>query len=265
MRSLGGFAMSSGTRIDMPDARCSQRPGLAVVIPFYNEQDNVEQLIDELRAALSALGDYELIAVDDGSTDATAAVLERAAARVPALRVLRLARNRGQSAAIANGVRAARAPLIVTLDGDGQNPPADIPRLVQTYRESRSSGPVLVMGWRQQRNDSTLRRLSSRCANRLRKALLGDGCPDTGCGLKVFARDDFLRLPAFDHMHRFLPALFVRDGGEVVSIAVSHRPRHSGQSKYGVRNRLWVGLVDLVGVLWLQRRACRFESEESHV
>lgn len=265
MHPVGDFAVSSEPMAADADTRCTQRPGLAVVIPFHNEQGNVVALIEEIESVVAGVGDYELIAVDDGSTDATARVLERVAARLPALRILSLGRNRGQSAAIVNGVRAARAPLIATLDGDGQNPPQDIPRLLQAYHAGCANRPLLVMGWRRARSDSVLRRLSSRFANRLRNVLLGDGCPDTGCGLKVFARDDFLGLPAFDHMHRFLPALFVRAGGEVVSIAVSHRPRRSGRSKYGVRNRLWVGLVDLVGVLWLQRRACRFEAEESRV
>ncbi|MES1950433.1 group 2 family glycosyl transferase [Salinisphaera sp. S4-8] len=249
----------------MIDERAVTRPSLAVVIPFYNEQDNVAHVIGEVRDALGTNGDYEVIAVDDGSSDDTVAMLELVAARVPALRIVTLAQNRGQSSALANGVRAARAPLIATLDGDGQNPPRDIPRLVQAYQDEGADAPVLVMGWRQQRNDNLLRRLSSRFANRVRNALLGDGCPDTGCGLKVFARDDFLRLPAFDHMHRFLPALFVRDGGRVISVAVTHRPRRSGHSKYGVHNRLWVGLIDLAGVLWLQRRACRAEQEKSRV
>lgn len=265
MHPVSDCAGSSALSAAGPDTRCGHRPELAVVIPFHNEQDNVIPIIDELQAALASTCAYELIAVDDGSTDATAFMLERVAARLPALRIMSLGRRRGQSAAIVNGVRAARAPLIATLDGDGQNPPEDIPRLLQAYRAGRCNGPLLVMGWRQQRNDSTLRRWSSRCANYLRNVALGGGCPDTGCGLKVFARDDFLGLPAFDHMHRFLPALFVRAGGDVISIAVLHRPRWLGRSKYGICNTLWAGFIDLFGVLWLQRRACRLESRESHV
>jgi dolichol-phosphate mannosyltransferase len=156
--------------------------------------------------------------------------------------------------------------LIATLDGDGQNPPADIAALVRAYREGAAhGGPLLVTGWRRERNDGWLRRFSSRLANRLRGQLLGDACPDTGCGLKVFTRDEFLALPRFRHMHRFLPALFVRAGGRVLSVPVAHRPRRSGRSKYGVRNRLWVGLVDLAGVYWLQRRGCNIDYEAQDV
>ena len=240
-------------------------PPLAVVIPFYNEQDSVAALLTEVERALAGQIDYELIAVDDGSTDDTVSVLTLAAGRVANLRVVRLPRNRGQSAALANGIHAARAPLIATLDGDGQNPPADIARLVDAYRQHDPAGRCVVVGWRRTRNDSALRRLSSRVANRLRGALLGDGCPDTGCGLKVFARDDFLALPHFRHMHRFLPALFVRAGARVISVPVAHRPRRAGRSKYGVRNRLWTGLLDMAGVYWLQRRGCRIEYEVDDV
>lgn len=243
----------------------STTPKLAVVIPFCNEQDNVCALLAEVHQALAATDSYEIIAVDDGSSDNTVHVLSMADA--PYLRIVTLAVNCGQSAAIAHGVQAARAPLVVTLDGDGQNPPAEIPALLQAYRQtSRCSGaPLLVIGWRQDRNDTWLRRISSRLANRLRGALLGDGCPDTGCGLKVFARADFLRLPRFAHMHRFLPALFIRDGGRVHSVPVSHRPRRSGKSKYGIRNRLWVGFVDMAGVCWLQRRGCTLATERDDV
>jgi len=168
--------------------------------------------------------------------------------------------NCGQSTAIATGVRHARAPLIATLDGDGQNDPADIQLLWQRWQAEHAAGdtaPLLLVGWRVQRRDTALRRLSSRVANGVRSRLLGDATPDTGCGLKVFPRELFLRLPFFDHLHRFLPALAQREGGQVVSMPVSHRARPAGTSKYGIHNRLWVGIVDLFGVMWLQRRATR--------
>ncbi|MEN8106935.1 MAG: glycosyltransferase family 2 protein [Pseudomonadota bacterium] len=236
---------------------------LAIVIPVLNEADNIAPLLAEIDATLAAEGGYEMIVVDDGSTDATAAVLDDCSGRYPQLQVIRHAGRRGQSAAIVSGVLAARASLIATLDGDGQNDPADIKRLYDTLRQAAAT-VWLANGYRRQRRDSWLRRLSSRVANAVRGFVLGDHTPDTGCGLKVFRRDRFLGLPRFDHMHRFLPALLQAQGGEVVSIEVKHRERSRGQSKYGVHNRLWVGLVDLFGVLWLRRRAIRpvIEKEE---
>jgi len=226
---------------------------LAIVIPVLNEAENIPALLEEVDAALGSPGGYDIIVVDDGSSDATAAVLEDCRERYPQLQVVRHAARRGQSAAILSGVNVAGRSWIATLDGDGQNDPADIPRLYDTIR--RAPAPVwLVNGYRRQRRDSWLKRLSSRVANRVRGFVLGDRTPDTGCGLKVFRRSMFMELPRFDHMHRFLPALVRMQGGEVVSVEVEHRQRRHGQSKYGVHNRLWVGLVDLFGVLWLQRR-----------
>jgi dolichol-phosphate mannosyltransferase len=239
---------------------------VSVVVPVKNEEQNVEPLLAEIGGALQGFAPFEVIYVDDGSDDATPAVLAAAAARHPWLRVLRHARSCGQSAAIHTGVKAARHPWIATLDGDGQNDPADIPALLDAAADAwRRGAPdggaggerarnVLIAGHRVNRNDSWLRRFSSTVANRVRGAMLGDRSPDTGCGLKVFGRDAFLELPFFDHMHRFLPALFLRHGGTVASVAVRHRPRIAGRSKYGVSNRLWVGIVDLLGVMWLQRR-----------
>jgi dolichol-phosphate mannosyltransferase len=155
-------------------------------------------------------------------------------------------------------VLQARAPLIATLDGDGQNDPADIPRLLEIWRreEGKGGGAVAcIAGWRADRKDDALKRMSSKVANAVRSRLLRDSTPDTGCGLKLFSRDIFLRLPYFDHMHRFLPALFMRAGFRVISEPVNHRPRERGVSKYGFHNRLWVGLVDIVGVIWLLNRA----------
>ncbi len=231
-------------------------PLLSVVVPVHNEADNVVPLIDEIHAALDPQVEFELIYVDDASTDPTPQVLIEQARRRPRLRVLRHRRNAGQSTAIATGVRAARGRLIATLDGDGQNDPADIPALLARWRAEGGDRcpPLLLAGWRATRSDTWLRKLSSRIANGVRSRLLGDGTPDTGCGLKLFARETFLALPYFDHMHRFLPALVRRHGGRVISVPVGHRPRTRGQSHYGVWNRLWVGLVDLGGVMWLRRR-----------
>ncbi len=233
-------------------------PQLAVVVPVHDEADNIDPLIGEIRAALDGRMNYEIVYVDDGSDDATAERLRRQEADCPHLVVVRHAACCGQSAAIASGVAAARAPLVATLDGDGQNDPADIPGLLAVMDEAQGKGPgrdlVMVAGHRAKRRDSLSKRLSSRLANRVRRALLGDGTPDTGCGLKVFTRAAFLDMPRFDHMHRFLPALMLRRGGHVISVEVNHRPRRGGTTKYGIIDRLWVGIVDLLGVMWLQRR-----------
>ncbi len=194
-----------------------------------------------------------MIFIDDGSTDDTAAILQRLKAELPALRVLRHSFRSGQSAAVASGVRAARAPWVATLDGDGQNDPADIPKLIAA--RDANPGVQLFMGNRKaSRKDTAFRKLQSSVANGVRSGLLRDDTPDTGCGIKLFERAVFLELPRFDHMHRFLPALFMRQGARVISIPVSHRPRTRGTSKYGMLNRLWVGIVDIAGVMWLRRR-----------
>ena len=236
---------------------------VSVVVPVKNEADNILPLIEEIHAALEGRADFEVIYVDDGSTDATPQRLAQARARFPRLRVIRHRESCGQSTAVATAVRAARHPWIATLDGDAQNDPADIPALLEAVSPGRRTpGLELVAGWRSKRNDSGLRKLSSRIANGVRGGLLGDRTPDTGCGLKVFSREVFLRLPFFDHLHRFLPALYLREGAQVVSVPVNHRPRVQGRSKYGVHNRLWVGIVDLFGVMWLQRRMKRPVIEE---
>jgi dolichol-phosphate mannosyltransferase len=238
---------------------------LSVVIPVRNEQDNIAPLIAEIRAALDGRADYEIVYVDDGSRDDTAARLADAARAFPRLRVLTHARSCGQSAALASAVRAARGEWIATLDGDGQNDPADIPKLLAVAQAAPpASNLQLVAGYRRRRQDSWLKRMSSRIANGVRARLLNDATPDTGCGLKLFPRAVFLQLPYFDHMHRFLPALVQRNGGRTVSVEVHHRPRTRGTSKYGVHNRLWVGIVDLLGVMWLQRRMRRPEIRESN-
>jgi len=237
-------------------------PLLSVVVPVRNEAPNIAPLIAEIRAAVAGLGPYEIVYVDDGSTDGTAAALAEEARHGDLVR----RRHRvscGQSAAIATGVKAARGRWIVTLDGDGQNDPADIPRLFAAAlaEDAADPSPVLIAGHRTSRKDTCTKRVVSRIANAVRAWLLGDATPDTGCGLKVFRRADFLDLPRFDHMHRYLPALFLRAGGRVRSVPVNHRPRLRGRSNYGVFDRLGVALLDLIGVIWLLRRGRRPELE----
>jgi dolichol-phosphate mannosyltransferase len=230
---------------------------LSVVIPVRDEAANVAPLVAELRAALDGLLDYEILYVDDGSEDETAAEVARLQAEAPHLRLLRHGRSCGQSVAIRSGVRAARAAWIATLDGDGQNDPADIPKLWRIGLTAPEAPSLLIAGYRESRQDSWGKRFASQIANRVRRRMLGDGTPDTGCGLKLFPRALFLDLPYFDHMHRFLPALVLREGGIVRSIRVNHRARRGGVSKYGVFDRLGVGIVDLFGVIWLRQRAAR--------
>jgi dolichol-phosphate mannosyltransferase len=195
--------------------------------------------------------------VDDGSDDATPQVLEQAKTRFPMLRSYRHQTSCGQSQAIATGVKQAEAPLIATLDGDGQNDPADIPALYDlwTQADPTTRSKLMIAGWRAKRKDTFSRRLASKLANAIRAKALGDHTPDTGCGTKVFPRDLFLDLPRFDHMHRYLPALVLRAGGDVKSVPVNHRPRREGQSNYGNLARALVGLPDLLGVMWLMRRS----------
>lgn len=238
-------------------------PLLSVVVPVRNEEDNILPLVAEIRAALAGV-DHEIVYVDDGSTDGTGARLLEAGVVWRRHRV-----SCGQSAAVVTGVRVARGEWIATLDGDGQNDPGDIPALlVRVQGDAQTDmgeGPLLVAGHRTRRRDSWTKRLSSRVANRVRAGLLHDATPDTGCGLKLFRRSAFLELPHFDHMHRYLPALFIRAGGRVVSVPVNHRARLRGRSNYGTLDRLWVGLFDLVGVYWLQRRWRRPEVESPKV
>ncbi|MGG5811881.1 glycosyltransferase family 2 protein [Falsiroseomonas sp. CW058] len=249
-RPLGADPAPAFPSRPLPDA-----PLLSVVIPMRNEGPNVLPLVEEIARAL---GDtpHEVVCVDDGSTDDTAARLAEAAARFPVV-VLRHRASCGQSAGVVSGVLAARAPWIATLDGDGQNDPSDIPRLWARAR-SEAAGTaapmVMVAGHRVTRRDSGVKRISSRVANAVRARLLGDATPDTGCGLKLFPRALFLDLPRFDHMHRYLPALVLRQGGRVVSEAVNHRPRIRGVSNYGTLDRLAVSIADMLGVIWLQRR-----------
>ncbi|MFZ5534502.1 MAG: glycosyltransferase family 2 protein [Pseudomonadota bacterium] len=232
-------------------------PLVSVVIPVKDEAANVTTLAREIRQALDGVVSFEVIFVDDGSTDATVATLAALKTEFDGrLRVLRHLRNAGQSAAITSGVRAARGLWIATLDGDGQNDPADLPNLLARVDLTRDPpARVLVQGARLRREDDWLRRISSRVANAVRGALLQDQTPDSGCGIKVLPRALYLELPYFDHMHRFMPALALRAGAIVQCVGVHHRPRGGGQSKYGLNNRLWAGIVDLLGVMWLRRRA----------
>ncbi len=228
-------------------------PLLSVVVPVRNEAPNIRPLIAEISQALAGV-EHQIIYVDDGSSDATLDELRAMLAELPNLAIRRHRASCGQSAAIITGVRAAAGEWIATLDGDGQNDPADIKRLLAYAERDNGPEPVLFAGHRTQRRDNRVKRMSSLVANRVRAGLLQDRTPDTGCGLKLFRRSDFLALPQFDHMHRFLPALFIRAGGRVRSVPVNHRHRLRGRSNYGTLDRLFVGIVDLAGVAWLQRR-----------
>lgn len=226
---------------------------VSVVVPVKDEAGNVAPLAREIAAALNGER-YEAIFVDDGSSDATVTELLSLREIMP-LRVLSHGRNLGQSRAVRTGVRAAKAPIVVTLDGDGQNDPADIPKLLAAFRgAANDSRPVMVAGERTKREDSWKKRMASRYGNKVRRWLLSDNAKDTGCGLKVFHREAFLGLPYFDHMHRYLITLMLREGYEVRFMPVGHRPRGAGRSKYGVWDRALVGLSDLMGVMWLKRR-----------
>lgn len=223
---------------------------VSIIIPVHNEEDNLRILTGEIQQALAASGqDYEILYVDDTSTDESLAVLRRLAMESPRIRVLALPQRVGQSGALVHGFEAARGEVVVTLDADLQNDPADIPRLLAALGDLD-----MVIGVRTTRHDNWLRRISSRVANAVRGRILGDGALDTGCALKVMRRQTVTHLPAFNGLHRFLPALVRMEGGRLAQVPVGHRPRLHGQPKYNVRNRLGRGLVDLVGVLWLQHR-----------
>jgi len=230
-------------------------PLISVVVPVHNEGPNIPPLIEAISLALAGI-EHEIIYVDDGSTDNSPAILAEIAARLPTLIRVRHKQSCGQSGAVITGVKTARGAFIATLDGDGQNDPADIPAMLEAALAAEAAGPrpVLIAGHRTTRKDSGAKRYGSRIANKVRAYMLKDGTPDTGCGAKLFRRAAFLELPHFDHIHRFLPALFIRAGGHVVSVPVRHHPRAHGASHYGTWDRLKVGVVDLLGVAWLQRR-----------
>jgi dolichol-phosphate mannosyltransferase len=238
----------------MSDATASaaNAPAVSVVVPVRNEAENIRPLTDEIVAALSGRWPFELIFVNDGSTDGTQAAIQILKAERPWLRQVKHEISCGQSSAVRSGVAAARAPLVATLDGDGQNDPSFIPALLAALEQGTTIG--LVAGQRVGRRDTGFKKIQSRVANGVRSAILRDGTRDTGCGLKAFRRDAFLALPYFDGLHRFLPALFRRDGYEIAYVDVIDRPRRHGISNYGMWDRLWVGILDLAGVWWLIRR-----------
>ena len=229
---------------------------ISVVIPALNEAGNIGRLIDETYGAIAADTLGEVIVVDDASDDATVSEIKDRinGGKHPGLRYLRHGRRSGQSTAMRTGILAATSPVIATMDGDGQNDPADIPRLLERLGAPGSGGPALVGGWRRDRKAEGSKRWASKAANWIRDAILDDKCPDTGCGIKVYWREAFLRLPFFTSMHRYLPALFITYGHDVAYVPVNDRPRQAGVSKYNNIGRALIGIYDLVGVTWLRRR-----------
>lgn len=242
----------------------SKAPHLSVVVPVFNEADNVAKLVDEIAIALRGEA-YEMIFVNDASTDATLTVLKDLKKNYPALRPISHRKNAGQSRAVRSGVMAAKGEFIATLDGDGQNDPADIPALYkQITRLDAPEDLALIGGRRAKRQDSWAKKFGSRFGNGVRKWLLKDQADDTGCGLKVFRREAFLRLPFFDHVHRYIPALMLREGYRIEFCDVNHRHREFGVSKYTNFGRLMVSFSDLRGVMWLNRRARNPEGWDEH-
>jgi dolichol-phosphate mannosyltransferase len=236
----------------LPSKDAAMEPDVSVVVPVFDEEGAAPDLAREIAAAFAGRA-FELIFVDDASRDGTAAALAALQGEIPQLRLLAHARNAGQSRAVRSGILAARGAIVVTLDGDGQNDPADAPRLV----DHLADGPAtlaLVGGVRVKRQDSLGKKLASRFANAVRQRLLKDAAADTGCGLKAMRREAYLRLPFFDHQHRYLPALMIREGYELAFEPVGHRPRQAGRSKYTNLGRLWVSFSDLNGVMWLISR-----------
>lgn len=255
----GGFALRRFPLKALQTNRRSQtdltdRPEFSVVVPVHNESGNVEALIDEIARALDGRA-YEMVFVDDASKDDTRAVLLGLKTTYPQLRVVSHRQNAGQSRAIRTGAQAAKGPVIGTLDGDGQNDPADLPALYRSLtRADAPEGLTMVMGRRASRKDTAWKKFGSRFANAIRKRLLRDDCDDSGCGIKVMKREAYLSLPYFDHMHRYMPALMNAEGQKVEFLNVNHRERGAGQSKYTNFGRLWAALSDLRGVMWLIRR-----------
>ena len=233
---------------------CAQDLCVSVVSPMYNEAGGATALVREINAALRSIN-HEIIIVNDGSSDNTQKTLEELRSDIPSLRIINHEKNAGQSRALRTGVLAARAPIVAMLDGDGQNNPIDIIALYEKLETEKCGGIGLIAGERIERQDSKAKKIASSAANAIRRRLLNDDANDTGCGLKVFSRDAFLKLPYFDHMHRYLPALMRREGYGVAFLPVSHRPRLHGQSKYNNLGRLLVAIRDLLGVIWLLARS----------
>lgn len=240
----------------LPDAAFQAAPPeVSLVIPTLNERENLAPLVEEIADAMHGVARYEIVFVDDGSTDGSAEALQRLMAAEPRIRCVRHDRRCGKSAALLTGVTAARAPVVATLDADRQNDPHDLPAMLAAYRGAPAGVTVgCVAGQRVRRRDTLLKRLSSRTANAVRRRLLRDGTRDTGCGFKLFPRATFLAMPQFEGMHRFLPALAKRLGQEVRLVDVQDRPRAAGTTKYGLWNRLWVGIGDMLAVWWMIRR-----------
>lgn len=243
-------------RVDLPE--------LSVVVPFFNEEACVSSVAEELVEVLSTAQDrkWEIILVDDGSTDTTPSKMDSLALHHDRIRAIHIQPNSGQSAALEAGFSVARGDLIAVLDGDGQNDPRDISSLIDTLLSGQFD---MVCGIRKKREDNLIRRLSSRIANRVRSAVLGDNISDVGCSIRVFRRCCLLRIPFFRNAHRFFPALMIRAGYRITEIPVNHRPRLSGTSKYGrgIQSRLWVGIVDLGGVFWLMKRRLIYQLTEA--
>jgi dolichol-phosphate mannosyltransferase len=235
-------------------------PRLSLVVPCYTEEENVDDLVDECFRALRSTGStFEMVVVDDGSSDATLARLRAAMASRPELRVIALRKNTGQSGALVAGFAAARGEFIATVDGDLQNDPADVPALLRIVESGECD---VASGWRKKRRDSFVRRVSTRVANSVRKTFLGDGMNDSASAMKVYRRDVLQHMPVFHGMHRFFPAIAKMRGFRVLELPVNHRPRTRGQAKYGLWNRVFRATIDMFGVSWLRRRALRIEAEE---
>lgn len=238
-------------------------PSISIVVPVHNEADNITPLINDIVGVMADGLKYEIIVVDDASTDGSRRIIQAIVKQYRHCRLLCNPVQAGQSAAVHSGVLAARGPLVCTLDGDGQNPPSELPRLLAPLLDpARPEALGMVAGQRRERRDTPSKRLASLFANGLRSRVLNDGTRDTGCGLKAFRRDAFVALPYFDHMHRFLPALFQRDGWKVAHVEVGHLPRKTGNSNYSNLQRAWAGVIDLVGVCWLLRRGKATRAEE---
>jgi dolichol-phosphate mannosyltransferase len=241
------------------------KPALSAVIPVHNEQGNVANLAREIHVVSESCNIQSIIFVDDNSSDETTKILQQLKSEIGILRILHHREQCGQTAAIFTGIKAADTPWVVTMDGDGQNCPDDIPAMVEALMNCNNEKVRIVNGNRNKKNnrkDTFMKRLSSKIANAVRSRLLNDSVPDSGCGLKLMHRDTYLMLPYFKNLHRFTPALFIRTGAEVISVDVGHRNRSSGVSHYGLFNRLWIGIVDLLGVTWLMKKGYHAQVDE---